>query len=83
MKYLEIAKGAVAFTTGLGISQILTGVVSSTTPTETTYQKVTVTTAKVVLGYAIGEVIDNMLDRKQADLTNWWHENITTKADPR
>ena len=81
MKYLEVTKSAVAFTAGLGISQILTGIVSTTTPTDTTYQKVTVTTGKVVLGYVIGDAIDQVLDRKTDELRAWWHENITTKTE--
>ena len=81
MKYLEVTKSAVAFTAGLGISQILTGIVTTTTPTETTYQKVTVNTGKFVLGFVIGEAIDQVLDRKTAQLQSWWHENITTKAN--
>lgn len=83
MNKIELARGAVSIATGLGISQIITGVVASTTPTDTTYQKVTVTTAKIALGMLIGEALDNMLDRKQADLISWWNENITTKAESK
>lgn len=80
MNKIEILKKGVAFTAGLGIGQILTGVVSSTTTTDNTYQKVTVYTGRVVLGLVIGEVVDNYLDRKFDEATVWWKENITTKA---
>lgn len=80
MNKIEILKKGVAFTTGLGIGQILTGIVSSTTPTETTYQKVTVYSGRIVLGLMIGEVVDHYLDRKFDEATVWWKENITTKA---
>lgn len=80
MNKLEIIKSGVAFTAGLGISQILTGIVSKTTPTDTMYQKVTVNTGRVVLGVVIGEAIDNCLDRKVIELRTWWAENITAKA---
>jgi hypothetical protein len=83
MNKLELAKNAVAFTAGMGISQILTGIVSSTTPTDTTYQKVTVHTGRVVLGLVIGEAVDRYLDRKVIDVRDWWQENITTKTDSK
>lgn len=81
MNKLEILKKGVAFSAGLGIGQILTGIVSSTTPTDTTYQKVTVYSGRIVLGLVIGEVVDNYLDRQFDNAQNWWRENITTKVE--
>ena len=80
MDKLELARRGVALTSGMGVSAILTGVIYNTTPTETAYQKVTVGTAKIVLGFIISEHVDRYLERKEEDLRIWWTENIITKA---
>lgn len=80
MSQLDIARKTVSFVSGLGVSQIVAGVVANTTPTDTVYQKVTVRTGGFVIGYFIGDWIDRRLEEEQIKLQAWWHENITTKA---
>lgn len=83
MNPLTLARKAISLTASLGAGQIVGSIVANTTPQTTMYQKVTVRTGALVMGYMAGEAIDKYLERKQIELETWWHENITTKADSK
>lgn len=83
MNPLTFARKAISMAAGLGAAQIVSNVVANTTPQTNMYQKVTVRTGAVVMGYMAGEAIEHYLERKQTEIESWWRENITTKADPK
>lgn len=83
MNPLTVARKAISMTAGLGAAQIVGSIVAHTTPQTTMYQKVTVRTGAVVMGYMAGEAIERYLERKQIEIETWWHENITAQADPK
>lgn len=83
MNTLTVVRKAISMTASLGAGQIVAGIVNSTTPQNTAYQKVTVRTGAFVLGYMAGDVIEHYLEKKQLEIETWWRENVTTQADPR
>jgi len=75
MNKLEILKKGIGFTAGLGIGQIIAAIVVQTTPTDTTYQKVTVYTARVAVGMVIGDIVQTHIDQKLDEAADWWKKN--------
>lgn len=78
---VELLKGAVGFVSGLGVSQIVNGLVATTTKTETVYQKATVFAGRVAIGMVVSEIVRKHTDLKIDAAVNWWNENLTIKTE--
>ena len=79
MNKIEILKKGLGFTAGLGIGQILASIVVQTTPTDTTYQKVTVYTARIAVGMVVGDIVQEHIDKKLDEFVIWWNQNYQKK----
>ena len=83
MNPLTLTRKVISTAASLGAGKIVGSIVASTTPQNNLYQKVTVRTGAFVMGYMLGDAIDHYLEKKQVEIETWWHENITTKTDPK
>lgn len=75
-KKIEFVKGAVGFVAGLGVSQIVNGIVSSTTPTDTQYQKATVAAGRLAIGMLVNDLVRQHTDAKIDAAVAWWQKVV-------
>lgn len=75
-KKIEFIKGAVGFVAGLGVSQIINGIISSTTPTDTQYQKATVAAGRLAIGMLVNDLVRKHTDAKIDSAVEWWQKVI-------
>lgn len=78
-KKIEFVKEAVGLITGLGVSQIIDGIISTTTPTDTKYQKTTVAAGKLAISWVVGDIIRKHTDSKIDSAVEWWQKRISNK----
>jgi hypothetical protein len=80
---ITILKQAVGFISGLGVAQVINGIVANNTPSETTYQKTTAKIGGYVIGLVVGEMVQNHTD-KMIDNAVTWYRNVKdkNKAEP-
>ena len=64
MDKIAILKKAVSTIVGIGVSKIVTGIIENNVDTDTTINKVTVTSAGVALGYAAADATSTYTDNK-------------------
>lgn len=64
MNKLEIAKKAVTIVIGLGASKISASIIKNNVPTETVIEKVTVTSAAIVIGMMASESTKKFTETK-------------------
>jgi hypothetical protein len=76
-KKIEFLKGAIGFVAGLGVSQIVNGIVASTTPTDTNYQKATVAAGRLAIGMLVNDLVRQHTDAKVDSAVAWWQKTIS------
>ncbi len=76
MKKIEFLKSAVGLISGIGVSKIIHGIISSTTPTDTRYQKATVAAGELVIGMIAGDLVRKHTDAKIDAAVAWWQKTI-------
>lgn len=79
MSKIDILKQGVGLVCGLGITQIVNGIVASTTKTDTLYQKTTVSAGSFVIGMVVSDVIREKTDKKVDSAVAWWKKHISEK----
>lgn len=83
MKKIAIAKKIINTIVGLGTAQIVKSVIENNVETDTTYQKVTVGTASVAIGYAVSDMTSEYTDTKIDEMVELWQKHVVnrTKTD--
>lgn len=83
MKKIAIAKKIINTIVGLGTAQIVKSVIENNVETDTTYQKVTVGTASVAIGYAVSDMTSAYTDTKIDEMVELWQKHVVnrTKTD--
>lgn len=76
MSKIELLKGAVGFVSGLGVSQIISGIVANNTVQENAYQKATIFAGKIAIGMVVSEIVRKHTDAKIDAAVIWWKENV-------
>lgn len=83
MKKIAIAKKIISTIVGLGTAQIVKQIIENNVETDTTYQKVTVGTASVAIGYAVSDYTSEYTDTKIEEIVDLWQKHVVnrTKTD--
>lgn len=83
MSKIAIAKKIVSTIVGLGTAQIVKQIIENNVETDTTYQKVTVGTASVAIGYAVSDYTAEYTDSKIDEAVDLWKKHVVnrTKTD--
>lgn len=76
MKSVAIAKKIVSTIVGIGTAKIVNDIVESNVDTDNVYQKVTVKSASVAIGYAVSETTSNYTDRKIDEIVDFWQKHV-------
>jgi hypothetical protein len=79
MQKIEFVKKAVSTIVGIGTTKIIKGIIENNVPTETTIEKVTVTSASVAIGYAVSEETSEYTNRKIDEAVALWHKHVTNR----
>lgn len=82
MKTVAIAKKIVSTIIGIGTAKIVKDVIENNVETDSVYQKVTVRTSSVAIGYAVSELTTDYTDRKIDEIVEFWQKNIKRKETP-
>ncbi|HKU51958.1 MAG TPA: hypothetical protein VJQ25_05795 [Nitrospira sp.] len=77
MKSIAIAKKIVSTIVGIGTAKIVKDVIESNVETDNVYQKVTVGSASVAIGYAVSETTSNYTDRKIDEIVALWQKHVS------
>src|SRR5688572_24020663 len=77
MKSIAIAKKIVTTIVGIGTAKIVNDIVEANVDTDNVYQKVTVKSASVAIGYAVSETTSNYTDRKIDEIVALWQKHVT------
>jgi hypothetical protein len=83
MKKIAIAKKIVTAIVGLGTAQIVKQIIENNVETDTPYQKVTVGSASVAIGYAVSDYTSDYTNTKIDEAVELWQKHIVkrTKTD--
>lgn len=76
MKAVSIAKKIVSTIVGIGTAKIVNDIVEANVDTDNVYQKVTVKSASVAIGYAVSETTSNYTDRKIDEAVALWQKHV-------
>lgn len=76
---LTIAKAAVSFVVGSGISTIVAGVARNNTSPEKIHQKVAIAGGAFVLGAIAAEKAKKYTDQQIDEIAEWYNENVKPK----
>ena len=76
---IAIAKLGIQFATSLGVAKILGDIVKNNVTVVTTVQKVTVTTASLVLGSMIVDQTSSHIETVATDVTDWLEKRKNDK----
>ena len=79
MKSVAIAKKIVTTIVGIGTTKIIKDIIESNVDTDTVYQKVTVGSASVAIGYAVSETTSQYTDRKIDEAVALWQKHVTNR----
>ena len=82
MKSIAIAKKIVTTIVGIGTAKIVNDIVEANVDTDNVYQKVTVGSASVAIGYAVSETTSNYTDRKIDEAVALWKKHVTNRKTP-
>jgi hypothetical protein len=77
MKSVAIAKKIVSTIVGIGTAKIVKDIIENNVETDKTYEKVTVGTASVAIGYAVSETTSNYTDRKIDEAVALWQKHFS------
>lgn len=81
MKAIAITKKIVSTIVGIGTAKIINDVIENNVDTDTVYQKVTVKSASVAIGYAVSENTSNYTDRKIDEAVALWKKHVTDRKN--
>lgn len=79
MKSIAIAKKIVTTIVGIGTTKIIKSMIENNVDTDTIYQKVTVGSASVAIGYAVSETTSEYTDRKIDEAVALWQKHVTNR----
>lgn len=82
MNALAITKTVVKTIVGLGASTITKQIIEKNVDTETAYQKVTVNSASIAIGFAASDAASEYTDRKIEEIAAWYIKNIKNRKTP-
>jgi heme O synthase-like polyprenyltransferase len=80
MNKVEIAKQAVKFMSGLGVTRIIGSIVANQVPARTVFQKATVVVATAVIGSMASDALGEHTDGKIDKVVEWWEEQKEKEA---
>lgn len=75
-----IAKKAVSTIVGIGTSTITHAIIKNNVQPDTTFQKVTVTSASVAIGMMASDATSSWTDAKIDEAIDWWSKNVTNRS---
>lgn len=81
MKSVAIAKKIVTSIVGFGTAKIIKDIIENNVETDTVYQKVTVGSASVAIGYAVSETTSEYTDRKIDEAVAFWQKHVTNRKN--
>lgn len=81
MKSVAIAKKIVTTIVGIGTAKIIKDMIENNVDTDTVYQKVTVGSASVAIGYAVSEQTSEYTDRKIDEAVALWQKYVTNRKN--
>jgi hypothetical protein len=82
MKSVAVAKKIVSTIVGIGTTKIIKDMIENNVDTDTVYQKVTVGSASVAIGYAVSETTSEYTDRKIDEIVALWQKHVTNRKNP-
>jgi hypothetical protein len=82
MKAIAITKKIVTTIVGIGTTKIIHDMIENNVDTDNVYQKVTVGSASVAIGYAVSETTSNYTDRKIDEIVELWNKHVTNRKTP-
>lgn len=81
MKIVAIVKKTVTTIVGIGTAKIIKDVIENNVDTDNVYQKVTVGSASVAIGYAVSENTSEYTDRKIDEIVEFWHKHVKNRKN--
>lgn len=81
MKAIAITKKVVSTIVGIGTAKIVNDIVERNVDTDSVYQKVTVKSASVAIGYAVSETTSNYTDRKIDEAVALWIKIVNNRKN--
>lgn len=81
MKAIAITKKIVSTIVGIGTAKIVNDIVEANVDTDSVYQKVTVKSASVAIGYAVSETTSNYTDRKIDEAVALWKKVVANRQN--
>lgn len=81
MKSVAIVKKIVSTIVGIGTAKIVNDIVENNVDTDNVYQKVTVKSASVAIGYAVSEQTSEYTDRKIDEAIAFWKKHVTDRKN--
>lgn len=81
MKSIAIAKKIVTTIVGIGTTKIIKDMIENNVDTDTVYQKVTVGSASVAIGYAVSETTSKYTDRKIDEAVALWQKHFANRKN--
>jgi hypothetical protein len=79
MNKIAAAKKIVTSIVAIGTTKIVAGVIENNVTTDSVYQKVTVGSASVAIGYAVSETTSDYTDRKIDEAVAFWNKHIKNR----
>lgn len=79
MKSIAIAKKIVTTVVGIGTAKIVRDIIESNVDTKNVYEKVTVGSASVAIGYAVSETTSQYTDSKIDEAVALWQKHVTNR----
>lgn len=79
MTKLDFLKKTVSVVVGLGVTKIVSGIISNNVVIDTNTQAVTVHSASFVIGMAAGDSLSDFTDAKIDEAAAWWDKNVTNR----
>ena len=79
---IAIVKKTVTTIVGIGTTKIIHDMIENNVDTDNVYQKVTVGSASVAIGYAVSETTSNYTDRKIDEAVALWKKHVTNRKTP-
>lgn len=81
MKAIAITKKIVSTIVGIGTAKIVNDIVEANVDTDNVYQKVTVKSASVAIGYAVSETTSEYTDRKIDEAVALWKKIVNNRKN--
>jgi hypothetical protein len=79
MNKLDIAKKAVSFVVGAGVSKIVAGIIQNNTSPEKLTDKVALVSASLVVGAMATDATSKYTNAKIDELATWYNENVKNR----